>query len=53
MLLTRNEQAVEGAAAERQAIIDQLTELLGPEHPDIGTLISGGRLLRVIDPQPF
>jgi Tetratricopeptide repeat/CobQ/CobB/MinD/ParA nucleotide binding domain/NB-ARC domain len=53
MLLTWQEQDVAGAAEQRQAIIDQLTELLGPEHPDVGTLISGGRLLRVIDPQPF
>ena len=53
MLLTLNEQAVDGAAAERQVIIEELTGLLGAEHPDIHTLVSGGRLLRVIDPQPF
>jgi tetratricopeptide (TPR) repeat protein len=53
MLLTRHELALEGASAERQTIIDQLTELLGPEHPDVGMLINGHRLLRVIDPQPF
>jgi MinD-like ATPase involved in chromosome partitioning or flagellar assembly len=53
MLLTRQEQGVESASAERRAIVEQLTEMLGPEHPDIDTLISGGRLLRVIDPQPF
>jgi tetratricopeptide (TPR) repeat protein len=53
MLLTLHEQAVEGAAAERQVIVEELTGLLGAEHPDIHTLVSGGRLLRVIDPQPF
>ena len=53
MMLTRHELAGGGASAERQAIIEELTTLLGAEHPDIGTLISGGRLLRVIDPQPF
>ena len=52
MLLTRHE-STGGESAERQAIIDQLTALLGPQHPDIGTLTHGGRLFRMIDPQPF
>jgi hypothetical protein len=53
LLLTRHEQGVEGATTVRQAVIEELTALLGPEHPDIGTIISGGRLLCAIDPQPF
>ena len=53
LLLTRHQQAAAGAAAERQEVIQQLAELLGSEHPDLATLVSGGGLLRVIDPQPF
>ena len=52
-LLTRHEQGVAGASAERKAIIEELTVLLGPEHADVGTALSGGRLLSAIDPQPF
>jgi tetratricopeptide (TPR) repeat protein len=53
LLLTRHQVAAEGALADRQMIIEQLTKLLGPEHPDIGILGGSRRLLRVIDPQPF
>ena len=52
MLLTRHESAG-GETAERQAIIEQLTGMLGAQHPDIATLTHGGRLFRMIDPQPF
>jgi hypothetical protein len=53
LLLTRHEEGMQDASRQRQLIIERLTGLLGPEHPDIGILLSGGRLLRVIDPQPF
>jgi tetratricopeptide (TPR) repeat protein len=53
LLLTRHELGVAGASAEREVIIRELTALLGTGHPDIGTLMAGGRLLRVIDPLPF
>jgi len=53
MLLTRQEQVPAEDPAERQSVIEKLTAVLGSEHPDIGTLRRGGRLLRVIDPQPF
>ncbi|HEX4062657.1 MAG TPA: FxSxx-COOH system tetratricopeptide repeat protein [Streptosporangiaceae bacterium] len=52
-LLTLHEQGTSGASADRQQVIEKLATLLGSEHPDIAALISGGRLLRVIDPQPF
>jgi MinD-like ATPase involved in chromosome partitioning or flagellar assembly len=53
LLLTLHERGVAGASAERQELIKELTTLLGGGHPDIATLTSNGRLLRVIDPQPF
>jgi MinD-like ATPase involved in chromosome partitioning or flagellar assembly len=53
LLLTRRGQGVEGASEERQAVIEELAEMLGPEHPDVSTVISGGRLLCTVDPQPF
>jgi hypothetical protein len=52
-LLTLHEQGVQGASADRQRVIEKLATLLASEHPDIGALIGGGRLLRVIDLQPF
>lgn len=52
-LLTLHEQGTSGASSDRQQVIEKLATLLGSEHPDIGALFGGGRLLRVIDPQPF
>ncbi|MGH3159643.1 MAG: FxSxx-COOH system tetratricopeptide repeat protein [Streptosporangiaceae bacterium] len=51
-LLTLHELGTSGASTDRQRVIEKLATLLGPEHPDIGALIGGGRLLRVIDLQP-
>ena len=53
LLLTRHTQGVEGASGERQAVIEELATMLGGEHPDVTTAVSGGRLLCTIDPQPF
>ena len=53
MLLTLHEQGVEGALMDRQRVIEKLSVMVGPEHPDIAALAGGARLLRVIDPQPF
>jgi MinD-like ATPase involved in chromosome partitioning or flagellar assembly/tetratricopeptide (TPR) repeat protein len=53
LLLTRQEQGSETAAAERQDVIAQLTNLLEAEHPDIATVLGGRRLLRALDPQLF
>jgi MinD-like ATPase involved in chromosome partitioning or flagellar assembly len=53
MLLTLHERGMDGALAERQQIIEMLVTLVGPDHPDVGALTGGTRLLRVIDPQPF
>ena len=53
LLLTRHGLGMNGAAAERQAVIDDLGTLIGPEHPDVTSAMRGNRLLCAIDPQPF
>jgi tetratricopeptide (TPR) repeat protein len=53
LLLTKHQLGVDGVLKERQAVIGELAEMLGSEHPDVTTVISGGRLLCAIDPQPF
>jgi MinD-like ATPase involved in chromosome partitioning or flagellar assembly len=53
LLLTRQDQKVEGAADKRQAVIGDLSELIGANHPDVISAEGGNRLLCVIDPLPF
>lgn len=53
LLLTQQEQQVEGAAEERQAAINELSGLIGAGHPDVGLAAAGDRILCAIDPQPF
>jgi MinD-like ATPase involved in chromosome partitioning or flagellar assembly len=53
LLLTRHQRGVEGASRERQAVIDAMSTVLGAEHPDVSTVMSGGRLLCMVIPQPF
>jgi len=53
LLLTRHAQGDDEAPLERQQVISELTGLIGPDHPDVTTVVRGGRLLCVIDPLPF
>jgi MinD-like ATPase involved in chromosome partitioning or flagellar assembly/tetratricopeptide (TPR) repeat protein len=53
LLLTREQLGDHAAAARRAEVIDQLADLLGEDHPTIGTLRGGRRLMRALDPQPF
>ena len=53
LLLTEHELGVGGASGKRQAVIANLSALIGDEHPDVTTAIGGGRLLCAIDPPPF
>jgi hypothetical protein len=53
LLLTEQELGVEGAAGKRQEVLAALGALIGPEHPDVTTALSRGRLLCVIDPPPY
>ena len=53
LLLTEQELGVEGAAGKRQAVLAALGALIGPEHPDVTTALSGRRLLCAIDPPPY
>ncbi|HEY6792053.1 MAG TPA: FxSxx-COOH system tetratricopeptide repeat protein [Trebonia sp.] len=52
-LLTLHELGTMEASGERQEVIAELARLLGDDHPDVTTVISGRRLVCVIDPQPF
>ncbi|MBV9446216.1 MAG: tetratricopeptide repeat protein [Streptosporangiaceae bacterium] len=51
--LTREQLGDHSASERRAAAIDQLARLLGDGHPTIGTLSSGRKLVRALDPQPF
>jgi Tetratricopeptide repeat/NB-ARC domain len=53
LLLTQRDQQVEGAIEKRQAVIGDLAESIGAEHPDVTSALAGNRLLCAIDPQPF
>jgi MinD-like ATPase involved in chromosome partitioning or flagellar assembly len=59
LLLTLQKQAAAGekqavaVSGERLEVIGELARLIGGEHPDVITALSGGRLLCAIDPQPF
>lgn len=53
LLLTRKQLGAQGAAAERIQVIEELGVLLGPDHPHVRTLREEGRLLDVLDLQPF
>jgi tetratricopeptide (TPR) repeat protein len=52
-LLLTQQQRGEDTAAMRDMVIAQLAELIGVNHPNIGTLRGGRRLMRALDPQPF
>jgi MinD-like ATPase involved in chromosome partitioning or flagellar assembly/tetratricopeptide (TPR) repeat protein len=53
LLLTREQLGDHTASAHCSATINQLAGLLGEGHPTIGTLRSGRKLVRALDPQPF
>jgi Mrp family chromosome partitioning ATPase/tetratricopeptide (TPR) repeat protein len=53
LLLTRTQQDVLGAGAERDRVIDELVTVLGASHPHIALLRGKHRLLHTLDPQPF
>jgi MinD-like ATPase involved in chromosome partitioning or flagellar assembly len=53
LLLTRQQQGEPAAAAERKAVIAQLENLIGVDHPNISALRGERRLVRALDPQPF
>lgn len=53
LLLTEQELNVDGAAGKRQEVLAALSALIGPEHPDVTTALSRGRLLSAIDPPPY
>jgi MinD-like ATPase involved in chromosome partitioning or flagellar assembly len=53
LLLTQHDQGVEGTTAKRQAVIDNLAALIGPDHPDVTTALKSKRLLCLIDPPAF
>lgn len=53
LLLTQQELRQEGAAEQRQQVINQLGGLIGADHPDVTAARNGDRLLAAIDPQPF
>jgi len=53
LLLTEQQLGIEGAAGRRQEVLAALGALIGPEHPDVTTALSMGRLLCAIDPLPF
>ncbi len=52
MLLTRQQRG-EDHTGQREMVIDQLANLIGLDHPNVGTLRGGRRLMRALDPQPF
>lgn len=53
LLLTRKQLGAQDAAVERDEVIEELSALLGPDHPHVRTLQREGRLLQALDPQPF
>ena len=53
LLLTRQQQGEPTAAAERKAVVAQLENLIGVDHPNISALRGERRLVRALDPQPF
>jgi hypothetical protein len=53
LLLTRQQRGDNAAKGERDAVISQLAELIGEDHPNIATLRGDRRLMRALDPQPF
>lgn len=53
LLLTAQQRATGGAAAERDRVIDQLVAILGADHPHIGLLRRERRLMHTLEPQPF
>jgi tetratricopeptide (TPR) repeat protein/CO dehydrogenase nickel-insertion accessory protein CooC1 len=53
MLLTRQLLGEEKAAGEREALLAQLSAVIGAGHPTVDVLRAGRRPVRVLDPQPF
>jgi uncharacterized protein involved in exopolysaccharide biosynthesis len=52
LLLTR-QQLGQQTAAEREQVITDLAQGLGPDHPTVATLRLERRVLRALDPQPY
>jgi tetratricopeptide (TPR) repeat protein len=53
LLLTRHERGDHTAIGYRAGVIDQLSAMIGEEHPTIVTLRAERRLMRSIDPEAF
>jgi MinD-like ATPase involved in chromosome partitioning or flagellar assembly/tetratricopeptide (TPR) repeat protein len=53
LLLTRQQRGDAAAKRQRAPVIDQLTKLLGADHPTVVTLREQRKLMRAVDPQPF
>jgi hypothetical protein len=53
MLLTRQLLGEQKAGAEREALLAQLSAVIGAGHPTVDVLRAGRRPVRVLDPQPF
>jgi tetratricopeptide (TPR) repeat protein len=52
LLLTR-QQLGQQTAAEREQVITDLAQGIGPDHPTVATLRLERRVLRALDPQPY
>jgi tetratricopeptide (TPR) repeat protein len=53
LLLTRHQLGEGIASAEREALLSQLSGVIGAEHPTVKVVREGRRLVRALDPQPF
>jgi cellulose biosynthesis protein BcsQ/tetratricopeptide (TPR) repeat protein len=53
LLLTQMERGNQEAEEQRQEVIKQVADAIGPEHPHIERLRQERRLMRILDPQPF
>jgi cellulose biosynthesis protein BcsQ len=52
-LVTRQQLGDATAQAERDALIAQLSAVIGAKHPTVDVVRAGRRLVRALDPQPF
>ena len=53
LLLTRHQQGTGGQVDERQRVITELADQLGPGHPEVTAAARSRRLFCVLTPQPF
>jgi MinD-like ATPase involved in chromosome partitioning or flagellar assembly/tetratricopeptide (TPR) repeat protein len=53
LLLTLRQRGINPPATARQQVLAELSDLLGPEHPDVVAVTHNRRLLCIVDLQPF